>query len=55
MDMSLGESLAELESVLDDAGRPFRDLTWKQIFPLPTAAALAGKLTIHPHKPKLIN
>lgn len=42
MDMSLGESLAELDSMLDDAARPFRDLTWKQIFPLPTAAALAG-------------
>lgn len=46
LDLSVGESLEEMEEPLDEAGRPFWGLqiTWEQIFPLPTAAALIGAL-----------
>ncbi len=42
VDISVGESLDDLADLLERAHAPFRDLTWEQIFPMPTAGALAG-------------
>ena len=42
IDISVGESLDEMADLFDRAQAPFRDLTWEQIFPMPTAGALAG-------------
>ena len=50
IDISVGESLDDLADLLERAHAPFRDLTWEQIFPMPTAGALAGDLTADPEQ-----
>ena len=46
IDISVGESLDDLADLLERAGAPFQDLTWDRIFPMPTAGALAGGVSL---------